>query len=226
MDSFRNRLASHPAFAAAEAVVFVGAILAFIWWLAPLGVVALDVLFYVAIVGMTILSHYLHHDTLRDIGFRLDNVGACARMAAAPTAILALGVIVPGLVRGSIRLDWGQLAIGLFTYPFWALVQQYALQGMVLLRLQDAGLRGRPAALAAAALFALVHMPNPGLVVMVFVSGWAWCEIFQRHPNLYVLAVSHGWLGTFAMLALPAIITGQLRIGPNYIAYFGNGWMP
>ncbi len=221
MASPRHDLPSHPAFAVGELLLFAGGTLGFIWWLGPLGSIPLDALFFATMFGFTALSHYLHGDSLADIGLRLDNVRACTRLAAPATAVLAAAVVGLGLYLGSIRPDWRHLAIGLSTYPFWALAQQYAVQSIVLLRVQDVGLRGRPAALITAALFATAHMPNPGLVVMVFVSGWVWCEIFQRHPNLLVLALSHGWLGTLVFVALPAIVTGRLQIGPNYLAHFG-----
>jgi membrane protease YdiL (CAAX protease family) len=182
-----------------------------------------DVLSLVAILGMTVVSHRLHRDTAGRMGFRLDNLRPAARAAATPTLIMALVLVGTGLAFGSVRLPYRQLVIGLTLYPIWGLVQQYALQGMVLLRLEDAGIRGRSASVAAAALFALVHIPNPGLMVMVFVAGWVWCDLFRRRANLFVLAVSHGWLATLAALVLPTLVTGELRIGPDYLAHFVHG---
>ena len=76
----------------------------------------------------------------------------------------------------------------------------------------------RQAAIIATALvFALVHLPNPLLMIVTFVGAVAWCACFDRYPNVLPLAVSHA-LGTLAMLyAFNDTITGRLRIGASYL---------
>jgi len=87
-----------------------------------------------------------------------------------------------------------------------------------LLRLLDAGV-DRRAPVTAAALFALVHVPNPGLVAMAFAGGWIWSTLFRREPNLLVLAASHAALAVVGDAMLPASVTGGYRLGPRYVRW-------
>ena len=49
-------------------------------------------------------------------------------------------------------------------------------------------------AAASATLFSLIHFPNPVLMVLTWVGGFYWTYSFLNSPNLYALALSHGWL--------------------------------
>ena len=95
----------------------------------------------------------------------------------------------------------------------WATTQQYALQSVILLRLEDSGLRGG-SPLAAATLFSLVHAPNPGLMILTFLGGLLWCSTFRRYPNLFAVSLSHAVLAVVVASTLPAGVTGGYRIGP------------
>ena len=109
------------------------------------------------------------------------------------------------------------------TYVVWAAAQQYALQSVVLLRLEDIGLR-EAAPLAAATLFSLVHAPNPGLMILTFLGGLLWCSTFRRHPNIAAVALSHAILAVVIVSTLPPAVTGGLRIGPGY-PVDDDGWL-
>lgn len=151
------------------------------------------------------------------VGFRVDNLRQAARLTAPPTLLLALLILLTAVVfHGHVRTR--SLLIGLVAYPLWGLTQQYALQGVVFRRVRRAG-AGAWAAPLAAALFALVHAPNPGLILMTFVGAWLWCELYRRAPNLFALAVSHGLLATLLLGLLPWQITGGMRIGPGYLHF-------
>ncbi len=65
-------------------------------------------------------------------------------------------------------------------------------------------------------LFASLHYPNMALVLVTLVGGYAWCRLFERHPNLITLAVSHGWLAVLLRAFWPAEWLHNLRIGPGF----------
>ena len=98
----------------------------------------------------------------------------------------------------------------------WGAAQQWVLQTVVL---REARRRVPPGAstYVSALLFAMVHLPNPLLTLMTFAGAVGWCTIFQRHPNILPLAVSHA-VGTLALLySFDDDTLGQLRIGHAYL---------
>jgi hypothetical protein len=109
--------------------------------------------------------------------------------------------------------------LGFWAYLFWALVQQFILQDFFLLRLLRL-MPTKPAAIATAALlFALVHIPNPLLIVLTLVWGAAASVIFLRYRNLYTLALAHGLLGISLAIAVPNAIHHQMRVGLSYLRW-------
>ena len=201
-----------------EVLSVTGTILALIWVVQPLGSSSLDLALRLLIVAAMLLSNIAHGDSLRRLGLRLDNVGAAVRVASRPTAIVACTLTAVGLIVGRPQLDVQRMALNFVYYLGWAFAQQYALQGFVLVRLLDARL-DRSAPVTAATLFALVHVPNPGLVAMTFAGGWLWCTIFRREPNLLVVATSHAILAVLTEAMLPGNLTGGYRLGPRYLRW-------
>jgi membrane protease YdiL (CAAX protease family) len=199
------------------ALWLVGSVGFFIWVIQPLNAPLPATVFLVYIMLLAVGVNIRAGESPRDVGFRVDNLGRAARTAAPPTLALALLIgIAAVVVHGDPRPR--AFPTGLVFYPLWGVTQQYALQGIVHRRLRRAG-AGALASPLAAALFALVHAPNPGLVAMTFVGGWVWCEIYRRESNLWVLGISHGVLATLALALLPLRLTADLRIGPGYLRY-------
>jgi membrane protease YdiL (CAAX protease family) len=207
--------------AALEVASFGSSILTFIWWIQPLEHPALDVGFYVGILAFAFASSLAHGDSRMRLGIRMDTIGACARRVVVPTIVAILVFIVIGRLMGNRTApDWSRAPAGILRYTGWALLQQYALQGVVVLRLKDAGMRRR-APIAAAVLFALMHLPNPTLMLLTFAGGWVWCRAFDRAPNLLVIAVSHALAALAADQWLPDTFIRGLRVGPGYFRHLG-----
>ncbi|MCI0341792.1 MAG: hypothetical protein L0216_11695 [Planctomycetales bacterium] len=134
---------------------------------------------------------------LRDWGLRLDNLRR-ASLVFAPVLVLGVAILL------GYRLALGFLPLPataplLFAlYPFWGLLQQFLLQGLVAGNLERLGLP-RPALVAvAAALFGLVHLPDWPMVALTAVAGAFWVPLFLLTRNLFPLAIVHGWLGGLA----------------------------
>jgi hypothetical protein len=205
-----------------EVVVVTGSVLVLIWRVEPFGTPDMDLALRIVIVGSMLASNVLHRDSFTRLGIRFDNLARAARVMLPPTAIAAGVVLALGLMLSSPRLSLERLFLNFGYYILWGFAQQYALQAFILLRLLDGGLTGR-APPAAAALFALVHFPNPGLVVMTFAAGWMWCALFRREPNLLILAVSHACLAVVAEAMLPAAVIGGYHVGPKYLQWANIG---
>jgi len=106
-----------------------------------------------------------------------------------------------------------------FAYAIWAFVQQFLLQGFFLLRFMRLLPTGRSAALVAAGLFALAHLPNPVLTPITLVWGVAACFIFLRYRNLYALGVAHAIFGIAIAITIPGPVDHNMRVGLGYITY-------
>jgi len=136
--------------------------------------------------------------------------------SGAVTCASALGIYLAGLRLGTWH-DRGDLWINLAALIPWGLGQQFALH-TVFLREAQATV-GRPGGvLLAALMFAILHLPNPFLTAMTGVGALAWCWIYDRHPNLIPLALSHALLTLAILYAFDDAMTGRLRIGAAYLA--------
>jgi membrane protease YdiL (CAAX protease family) len=137
------------------------------------------------------------------------------RQAAALTLAAVIVIYFVGSHLGPLPRrphPWRDLA---FLVP-WAAGQQFALQTVLLREAQAATSRGKGIALAAA-IFGALHLPNPFLASVTLVAAAVWCWIYDRHPNLLPLALSHALCTLAIIYCLDPTVTGRLRIGYAYL---------
>ncbi|UCC48427.1 MAG: CPBP family intramembrane metalloprotease [Gemmatimonadota bacterium] len=205
---------------AIEPFVFVALALLYIWvvratedWL--------KIPFLTVIVLIPFASNFLHRDGLRDLGLRLDNFWTSAREVGIATLIGVIAIVGVGLLTGGGPNFPRGVVRSFLLYPVWGLAQQYAMQSFTYRRVREGSGRPVMAAAITALLFASAHWPNLSLTLMTLVGGYVWCRLFERHPNLITLALSHGWLAVLLRYSWPAEWLHNLRIGPGYWT-----WMP
>ncbi len=161
-------------------------------------------------------SHRVYGETLHVIGFRFDNFLASVKLLILPTiVVLGLIVLVSGLSSGVYLAD-RPFRSRFLLVPFWALFQQYALQGYLNRRAQIVAGKGWKSVLLVALLFAVVHLPNPLLFALTFAGGIIWATVYQKQPNLFALALSHAVASITVALSIPPQWTNSLRVGFKY----------
>lgn len=172
---------------------------------------------FVLIIG----SHRLRGETLRDLGFRIDNFFRAAKLLVVPMVVTALLCLLAGWLFGGeinfLRWHTGRPIVTQLVLGFgWGLVQQYVLQGFINRRAQIIWGQNWLSVLLVALIFGGLHLPNPWLSFVTFAGGAIWAAVYQRAPNLYALAVSHSLMTWVLVSTLPATALNHLRIGFKY----------
>jgi membrane protease YdiL (CAAX protease family) len=168
-------------------------------------------------IGFMILSHSYRGETLKEIGFRWDNLFAAGKILLLPTLGTVIVIVMLGWVLSGSKFVFRPLRSHLLLLPLWGLFQQYALQGFINRRLQLALGQGFKVTLLVGLLFGLLHLPNPLLALLTFIGGIIWAAVYQRHPNLLALGIAHSVASVTMALAIPPSLVNGLRVGFRYL---------
>jgi membrane protease YdiL (CAAX protease family) len=172
---------------------------------------------------LVIYSHILRAESLRDLGFRVDNFLPALKLLLLPMIIITGVALLIGFLSGTRpdffrwhaeRLLLVQLALGFG----WGFLQQYVLQSFMNRRAQIVWGAGPASVLLTAFIFSLLHFPNPWLMLVTFVGGVVWAFVYQRQANLFALALSHSVMTWMLVSSLPPSALNHLRIGFKYFA--------
>ena len=171
-------------------------------------------------VLLMLASHRARGESARDVGWRLDNFWAAARLLLPPMLAVTLLLVCIGFYAGTLdfgRWEGGQSILGVpFLSLIWGPLQQYALQGFINRRAQMVFGRGPLSVLLVALLFALFHLPNPWLTFATFTAGLLWAWVYQRAPNLLAVGLSHGLMTWVMVSSVPPSALHNLRVGYKF----------
>ena len=68
-------------------------------------------------------------------------------------------------------------------------------------------------------IFAALHWPNPVLVPLTLLGGFAMCLLFARERNIIPLTLGQAVLGALTWWAFPIAWHHSMRIGPGYYTF-------
>lgn len=148
-------------------------------------------------------------------GFERGHMRPAFRWVLALTLPTVAVILALGWWMGTFR-PRDQLVLRFALLLVWGLMQQFVLQTVILREARQRFSR-RAAIVLSAGIFAIIHFPNPFLTLSTFVAGLAWCWIYERHPNLLAIAVSHAAASMAAGIALGPGITGGMKVGVGYL---------
>lgn len=192
-------------------VAILTCVLGYVWLIEP-SVPRAAVLIPVVVVAGLAVWHDLRGG---EWGFSWPALGPGLWRALAVTFVAVILIVGAGGAVGTLH-DRRDFLGSLAPLVLWGGAQQWVLQTVVLREAQYASSRAR-GMIIAAMLFGAVHLPNPLLAPLTAAAALVWCRVYDRHPNIIPLALSHG-LGTLALrYAFDDAILGRLRIGAAYL---------
>ncbi len=153
-------------------------------------------------------------------GLGLPQFKVTAVLLTAPV-FLAGSVVAHGAAQGTLHHLFGTVAPlqHASTYIVWAILQQYLQQSYFFVRFEKIISRGVLASFVTAAMFGVVHLPNPVLAPVTFVGGWILSEIFRRYRCVVPLGIAHGLVGLAIAVTVPDYLLHHMRVGLSYLTY-------
>jgi membrane protease YdiL (CAAX protease family) len=178
-------------------------------------------IFYIAAVIALAAILALSFQSCDNLGLRRTNLRRSLWVAILALVLAAI-IILTAAHLHTLRAphSTSQFIARYWGYALWAFVQQILLQDVFLRRLLIL-IRSKPrlAALAAATLFALAHLPNPILTPITFVWGFLSCLLFLRYRNIIPLAIAHAALGITLAITIPSPLIHNMRVGLGFLHY-------
>jgi hypothetical protein len=174
-----------------------------------------------ALVGAVVwlvASFLIHRDTPKALGICADNLWRATKQAAIVYGTFALLLFVIGItLRQPLHMPPNYRSFGrLSTYFAFCLVQQIALNSLLMNRLLFLMGNRWISSAVAGAIFGALHWPNPVLVPLTLLGGTAMAWMFARERNILPLAVGQALLGSLVWWAFPIAWHHMLRVGPGY----------
>lgn len=169
----------------------------------------------IGVLAMMIVSHVIRKENPLAFGFGIS--GFVPTLANWLPAIFGICTCALFIGYGLNRIKPDTVAAGLekffHDYLIWALFQQYVLCGFLAQRLRIffEGKSENGVIIISAAMFSLIHFPNPTLMIVCFFFGLIAVSTYFSYKNLYALAILHSLIGTTLFL-----LQFPMRVGPGY----------
>ena len=113
--------------------------------------------------------------------------------------IVVATCFIVGWIQDSMIFNWHMLILLIF-YPFWGVIQQFLVIGLIAGNLSDQrrwNISKTLIVLTTATLFSIVHYPSLLLILGTFLLAVVYSLEYLKHRNLWALGIYHGWLACF-----------------------------
>lgn len=187
-------------------------ILVAVWTRTGHGQLLVTVLAMACVVGFAVAGKW----STSDLGLTQPLSGTGYILLAG--ALACGGIALLGITFRSIGPGYSVPVTRSWQYAIWALEQEFILQSIFFLRLEEV-VGSQRAVLAAATLFALVHIPSLVLTLLSFLGGILFCELFRRFRNLYPIGIIHAALGLTIAASLPDRWLHHMRVGIGFLVH-------
>lgn len=176
---------------------------------------------WIPMVAALVASHVAHRDSLSELGLARKELASSARVVLPLFILLAVPVTLYGILRHALTLEWpGKKDVAYFLgYFVWCMFQQYLAQGFFHHRLRGVVSSRHLSSALVALMFGGAHIPNPVLMVVTTLGGFALSEVYARHPNLWPLALAHAVGGSLTAALAPSPWVHNMRVGPGYFFF-------
>ena len=177
--------------------------------------------FWIPFLAIVLLSHWVHHDSLRHLGLSLHGLRASAAIIVPLGALILVPAFAYGVVSGIVVPSWPDLrTLHYFgAYLVWCVFQQYLTQSFFHNRLLGIFKSRHISSLLVAVMFGAAHIPNPALMAVTALGGFVLAEVFARHRNIWSLALVQAVAGCLVAVLVPAALIHNMRVGPGYFLY-------
>ncbi len=121
---------------------------------------------------------------------------------------LAPLIIITGVVtvlfnksNEGLSFSWNIIPV-LLLYPFWGLIQQFMMLGIIsqnLASITQGKINRYLIIFLVSALFSLVHYPSFFLMVFTFFLEVVFITVYLKWKNLWAIGIAHGWIASFVL---------------------------
>jgi uncharacterized membrane protein AbrB (regulator of aidB expression) len=176
---------------------------------------------WIPLLAFVILTHFVHRESPRTLGLTLSGLKRSAEMIFPLAAAIYVPVVIYALASHRVTLEWpGKFGLERFAgYAVWCCFQQYLVQCYFHRRLMSVIKTPHLSSFLVAVMFAAAHIPNAVLIGATLVGGLILAEVYERHPNIWPLALTQAVGGMLIAAIVPATLIHNMRVGPGYYAY-------
>ena len=167
------------------------------------------------------ISVAAHRDAPKTLGWRSDNLWPASQRAAKVFLVFIAAICVAAAWLGAFYRRPVRLmeARHFFSYLGFCLLQQVALNSYLTNRLLDVFESRSVVALVAGIIFAALHWPNPVLVPLTLVGGFAMSWLFAKERNILPITLGQAVLGALICWAFPNSWHHGMRVGPGFYTF-------